>query len=227
MARYQVIVLAAGQGRRMNAGKNKQLLEIDGKTVIERTLDVFEKDEWCDSIYVVVHQNEQDLMKELIAQRYSKVVKIVIGGKERQDSVRLGVINLEKQLITFVHDGARPFVTEDELHRLYKGTEQHGAAFLGVPVTDTVKQIKDGRVQTLKRDELVAAQTPQAFTYEWLKKAHDYAYEHQVYATDDVALLEFLDYSPVYVQGSHQNFKITNPEDIQKAENMLKINRLD
>ncbi|WP_175614711.1 2-C-methyl-D-erythritol 4-phosphate cytidylyltransferase [Piscibacillus halophilus] len=227
MPDYQVIVLAAGQGRRMNAGKNKQLIEIGGQTLIEHTLQVFENDDWCDSIYVVVHPNEQKLMGDLIGKQFSKVKKIVNGGDERQDSVREGLLSLEQKLVTFVHDGARPFVTEDELHELYEQTIKHGAAFLGVPVTDTIKQIKDGKVQTLNRSELVAAQTPQAFTYDWLKKAHDYAYEHKIYATDDVALLEYLGHSPAFVHGKLSNFKITNPEDIQKAENMLKINRLD
>ncbi|WP_054753914.1 2-C-methyl-D-erythritol 4-phosphate cytidylyltransferase [Piscibacillus salipiscarius] len=221
MPLYQVIVLAAGQGRRMKAGKNKQLLEIGGKTIIERTVDVFESDAWCDSIYLVAHPSELKLMKQLASQ-YDKVKSVIPGGKERQDSVRQGVNQLEQNLITFIHDGARPFISHDELHRLYIETEESDAAFLGVPVTDTIKQIKDGYVETLKRDELVAAQTPQAFKYDLLKRVHDYAYEHQLYATDDVALLEFLNQSPSYVEGSYQNFKITNPEDIQKAENMLK-----
>ncbi|RPF49961.1 2-C-methyl-D-erythritol 2,4-cyclodiphosphate synthase [Aquisalibacillus elongatus] len=225
MSEYQVIVLAAGQGKRMKAGKNKQLIQIDNRTIIEHTLQVFEQDTWCQSIYVVVHPNELDLMQDLLRGKFTKVKKFVEGGQERQDSVRQGFLSLDDEMVTFVHDGARPFVTETELHQLYEATKINGAAFLGVPVTDTVKQINNGRVTTLDRSKLVAAQTPQAFTYEWLKKAHENAFEKQLYATDDVALLEYLNLQPKVVYGNHQNFKITNPEDIQKAQNMLQINR--
>ncbi|SDN89051.1 2-C-methyl-D-erythritol 2,4-cyclodiphosphate synthase [Tenuibacillus multivorans] len=227
MSAYQVIVLAAGQGRRMKAGKNKQLLKIGHQTLIEHTLQVFENDDWCQSIYIVVHPDEMEWMERVIAkQPYKKIKPFVKGGKERQDSVRNGVKEIDKELITFVHDGARPFVTIDELHRLYEVTEEHGAAFLGIPVTDTIKKVEDdGTIHTLNRDKLVAAQTPQAFTYDLIKQAHDYAEAHQLYATDDVALLEYLDQSAVVVKGHDENFKITNPEDIQKAENMLQINR--
>ncbi|TFB14752.1 2-C-methyl-D-erythritol 2,4-cyclodiphosphate synthase [Filobacillus milosensis] len=229
MSKYQVIVLAAGQGKRMNAGKNKQLIKIGGQTLIELTLQVFEKDDWCEAIYVVIHTDEREIMSDLIqSSSFKKIKKLIDGGKERQDSVRQGVLQLDEEMITFIHDGARPFVSVEELHNLYDETKKHGAAFLGVPVTDTIKQIEnEGRIQTLNRNQLVAAQTPQAFTYNLLKRAHEFAYEHQYYATDDVALLEGIEHSAAVVRGSYNNFKITNPEDIQKAENMLKINRSD
>ncbi|MET3684057.1 2-C-methyl-D-erythritol 4-phosphate cytidylyltransferase/2-C-methyl-D-erythritol 4-phosphate cytidylyltransferase/2-C-methyl-D-erythritol 2,4-cyclodiphosphate synthase [Alkalibacillus flavidus] len=226
MEHYQVIVLAAGQGKRMGLGRNKQLLHLGDRPLIAHTLDVFERDDSCHAIYLVVQADEYDLMAEIVEQyRFGKVVKMVYGGAERQDSVRCGVDALQSDMMTFIHDGARPFVTEDELHRLLEATTSQGAAFLATPVTDTIKQQSEAGIRTLDRNQLYQAQTPQAFRYDWLKRAHDYAKENGVIATDDVALLEDLGIEPVIVEGQTQNFKLTNPEDIQKAENMLQINR--
>ncbi|WP_188208034.1 bifunctional 2-C-methyl-D-erythritol 4-phosphate cytidylyltransferase/2-C-methyl-D-erythritol 2,4-cyclodiphosphate synthase [Alkalibacillus aidingensis] len=226
MGNYQAIILAAGQGKRMKAGKNKQLIMLGDRPLIAHTLAVFENDPWCQFIYLVVHPDEQATMKEVIERyQFQKIKQVVLGGKERQDSVRAAVKALKDSLITFVHDGARPFVTQEELHRLYNETKQQEAALLAVPVTDTIKQVNQGEVKTLNRDQLYSAQTPQAFSFNVLKKAHEYAETEEVLATDDVALLEFIGYNPSIVEGSYNNFKLTTPEDIQKAENMLKINR--
>ncbi|GAA0469964.1 2-C-methyl-D-erythritol 4-phosphate cytidylyltransferase [Alkalibacillus silvisoli] len=226
MENYQVIVLAAGQGKRMDIGHNKQLMMVNDRPLIAHTLDVFEQDSWCSAIYLVVHPEEQLVMQGVVNDHhFNKVKKLIIGGKERQHSVKKGVEGLIESIITFVHDGARPFVSHEELHKLYKATADYGAAFLATPVTDTIKQVNQDGVRTLDRSQLYQAQTPQAFNYGLLKKVHNYAEKENVLATDDVALLELMGESPVVVEGSYNNFKLTTPEDIQKAENMLKINR--
>ena len=226
MESYQVIVLAAGQGKRMKANQNKQFIEIGSKPVLAHTLSVFEEDDWCKQIILVIHPNDQATIQSVIDDYHiSKVTKCVHGGKERQDSVRHGLEALEDSMITMIHDGARPFVTIEELHGLYQATERAGAAFLAVPVTDTIKQVTDGKVKTLPRDELFAAQTPQAFRLDLIRQAHQEAYEKGIQATDDVQLVELLDEPIERVEGSYRNMKLTTPEDIQKAENMLQLNR--
>lgn len=223
---YQVILLAAGTGKRMNAGMNKQFLKIGNEEMILHTIKLFEQDEWCQHIYLVIHKEDEKKMHSLLSNdHYRKIKKIVHGGKERQHSVYNGIQALDDELITFVHDGARPFVTKDELHELYLKAEKNGAAFLAVPVVDTIKHVEDDRIKTLDRAKLVAAQTPQAFKYHLLKQVHTIAYEKGIVATDDVSLLELINHVPAIVAGSDRNFKVTTPDDIQKAENMLQINR--
>ncbi|PKR76621.1 bifunctional 2-C-methyl-D-erythritol 4-phosphate cytidylyltransferase/2-C-methyl-D-erythritol 2,4-cyclodiphosphate synthase [Halalkalibacillus sediminis] len=224
---YQVIILAAGQGKRMKAGKNKQFIELNGRPLITYTIDVFEEDPWCKEIILVAHPDEMKTMEEIAVQNgFNKISKYVEGGKERQDSVKNAVDAIEDPLITYIHDGARPFVSISELHSLYTEVENNDAAFLAVPVTDTIKRVTKDNVRSLNRSELFAAQTPQAFKYSLIKRAHDQASEKGLLQTDDVSLLEALDVQPALVEGSFDNFKITNPEDIQKAENMLQINKL-
>ncbi|MDQ0352394.1 2-C-methyl-D-erythritol 4-phosphate cytidylyltransferase/2-C-methyl-D-erythritol 4-phosphate cytidylyltransferase/2-C-methyl-D-erythritol 2,4-cyclodiphosphate synthase [Alkalibacillus filiformis] len=226
MGNYQAIVLAAGQGKRMGVGHNKQLITLGDRPLIAHTLQVFEDDPWCSAIYLVVHLDEQVVMQDIVNEHgFSKVVKFVSGGLERQHSVKHAVDSLTDEMITFVHDGARPFVSQEELHKLYEATVLHGAAFLATRVTDTIKQVEGHEVKTLDRSKLYQAQTPQAFTYKWLTEAHDYAAENKEVATDDVALLELISKNAAVVEGSYHNFKLTTREDIQKAENMLKINR--
>ncbi|MDQ0160429.1 2-C-methyl-D-erythritol 2,4-cyclodiphosphate synthase [Alkalibacillus salilacus] len=228
MEQYQAIVLAAGQGKRMELGQNKQLLQLGDRPLIAHTLNVFEEDPLCRAIYLVVQADEHDVMKEVVNEySFGKVMKYITGGAERQDSVRQGVEAVEENVITFVHDGARPFVRQDELHDLFEATKRQGSAFLATPVTDTVKQQSEQGIKTLDRSTLYQAQTPQAFQYDWLKEAHDHAYKYGVMATDDVALLEEIGLEPIVVEGSVDNFKLTNPEDIQKAENMLQMNRFE
>ncbi|MFB9972347.1 2-C-methyl-D-erythritol 4-phosphate cytidylyltransferase [Allobacillus sp. SKP2-8] len=226
MESYQVIILAAGQGKRMKANINKQFITIGSEPLLAHTIAVFEQDDWCDSIYLVIQEMDREMIESVVAEKqFSKVKKCVTGGKERQDSVRLGLEAVDPSKITMIHDGARPFVTQDELHRLHKATQNTGAAFLAVPVTDTIKQFDGDRVKTLKRSELFAAQTPQAFRYDLIHRAHEWAYNQGIQATDDVQLLELMEQPIELVKGSYRNMKLTTPEDIQRAENMLQINR--
>ncbi|MFC0013906.1 MULTISPECIES: 2-C-methyl-D-erythritol 4-phosphate cytidylyltransferase [Allobacillus] len=226
MESYQVIILAAGQGKRMKANVNKQFITIGSEPLLAHTIDVFEQDDWCEAIYLVIQPNDRAMIESIVAEKnFSKVRQFVTGGKERQDSVRLGLEAADPSKLTMIHDGARPFVSQEELHRLHKATERTGAAFLAVPVTDTIKQVEGGRVKTLKRSELYAAQTPQAFRYDLIQRAHEWAHNEGIQATDDVQLVELMDQAVEVVEGSYRNMKLTTPEDIQRAENMLQINR--
>ncbi|QDP38862.1 2-C-methyl-D-erythritol 4-phosphate cytidylyltransferase [Radiobacillus deserti] len=224
MFEYQAIVLAAGEGKRMNAGENKQFVVIGKKPLIIHTLDVFSKDPWCSSIILVVSRKDRDRIEDLL-DRYkpSKEIKIAIGGAERQESVYLGLQAMEnKDTIVFIHDGARPFVSTESLHLLAEAAYAHKAALLAVPVTDTIKQRNGQTLHTLDRKTLWAAQTPQAFQYDIIFNAHQRAAEDNFLGTDDTSLVERLNIPVEIVMGSYDNMKLTTPEDLKRAQAFLK-----
>lgn len=220
MHTYQAIVLAAGQGKRMKAGENKQFLNIEGKPLILHTLDVFNQDEWCSEIILVVNPIERKRMKALIDPlSFNKPCHLVDGGSERQESVFHGLQSLpSSRELVFIHDGARPFVERTDLHRLAIAASEYDAALLAVPVTDTIKRRdEEGRLTTLDRSVLWAAQTPQAFRHDLIYEAHRQAVFDGYTGTDDASLLERINTHVEIVKGSYHNIKVTTPEDLEKA----------
>ncbi|WP_153461783.1 MULTISPECIES: 2-C-methyl-D-erythritol 4-phosphate cytidylyltransferase [Sediminibacillus] len=220
MRSYQAIILAAGQGKRMKAGENKQFIHISGRPLILHTLDVFLRDTWCTAITLVVNPKEEERMEELLKSVSSqKDIRLVKGGEERQQSVFSGLKSMEGYTgMVFIHDGARPFVSIDHLHELAETTMEKHAALLAVPVTDTIKQVVDGRLRTLDRKTLWAAQTPQSFDFELIYQIHQQAAEQGLLGTDDASLAEYFGHHVGIVQGSYHNIKITTPEDLGKAQ---------
>lgn len=223
MMKYTAIVLAAGQGKRMLVGRNKQFLMIQGKPLIIHTLSVFGQDEWCEEIILVTNSQERVQMERLMAEYpMDKEVRLVNGGAERQDSVFEGLSSLQNQSIpVFIHDGARPFVSQTLLHELAVTATEKKAALLAVPVTDTVKQKLPQRLNTLDRSTLWAAQTPQAFSFSVIYEAHEEAKKSGYYGTDDASLVERMNKEVSIVKGSYDNIKLTTPEDLHKAEAYL------
>ncbi|ARK28489.1 2-C-methyl-D-erythritol 4-phosphate cytidylyltransferase [Halalkalibacter krulwichiae] len=220
---YSVVIPAAGQGKRMRAGKNKQFLELRGEPLIIHTLRLFDEDASCEQIVLVANQDEIETMRELVKQYgISKVSAILKGGKERQDSVRHGIECLTEDQIVLVHDGARPFITHEVISRLVTNAMKHGAAIVAVPVKDTIKRVKEGLVmETQKREELWSVQTPQAFKWSLISEAHQKACEHNVIGTDDASLVEWLGHEVSIVEGDYQNIKLTTPDDLLFAEAIL------
>lgn len=221
---YQVIVLAAGQGKRMKAGKNKQFIELEGKPVIIHTLSVFEADPWCSEIKLVINEKEKDIFTELLTQYpIQKVKEMVIGGEERQDSVYNGLTSLQSAEIVLVHDGARPFISREVIHNLVEKASEDGAAIVGVPVKDTIKRVSAAGVveQTVERSSLWSIQTPQAFRYLILKEAHEKAKTENYLGTDEASLVERINVPVHIVQGEYENFKLTTPEDLILAKAFL------
>ncbi|WP_138420211.1 2-C-methyl-D-erythritol 4-phosphate cytidylyltransferase [Aquibacillus sediminis] len=221
---YNAIVLAAGLGKRMGAGENKQFITIKNKALILHTLDVFDRDSWCHSIVLVVNPKERQKMKDLVERySYNTPVQMVNGGKERQESVYAGLKYLHglDERIVFIHDGARPFVSEANLHELAEVTNRKHAALLAVPVTDTIKQKHGTQLTTLDRKTLWAAQTPQAFRFDAILEAHRLAVEEQFIGTDDASLIERTGAEVDIVPGSYQNIKLTTPEDLERAQAFL------
>lgn len=207
----------------MKAGKNKQLLELAGKPLIIHTLSVFERDEWCAGIVLVINPLEEKEIRSLLM-RYgiTKVKQVIAGGDERQDSVYEGLKMCDEGDVVLIHDGARPFVAETVIHRLVEQAADVGAAIPAVPVNDTIKVVADGRVrQTLERSSLWAVQTPQAFRLSLARLAHEKAKEAGVCGTDDAALVEHFGHEVSIVESDADNVKITTPHDLVTARNIL------
>jgi 2-C-methyl-D-erythritol 4-phosphate cytidylyltransferase len=226
-----VIICAAGQGKRMGLGRNKQFLELEEKPLLIHTLQQWEACEQISDVTVVVGQGEEEQVQGLItASRLKKKYHTIVGGKERQDSVYQGLLSLHESFrpdVVLIHDGARPFITAEEIDNLLKTVQSRDAAVLAVPMKDTIKKVaQDGRIEeTLDRNQLWAIQTPQAFRFSLIWDAHQKAQEEGILATDDAALVERVG-TPVYiVQGSYNNIKLTTPEDIDMAEFLLQRRR--
>jgi 2-C-methyl-D-erythritol 4-phosphate cytidylyltransferase len=225
--KYSVVIPAAGQGKRMKLNKNKQFLLLENLPVIIHTLEVFQNDDWCVEIVVVANANEIKEIEELInTYGVTKVIKVVPGGNERQNSVHNGLKAVNSAGIVLIHDGARPFVTQAHIHELVLAVTNNCGAILAVPIKDTVKKCGGMEVlQTVDRSTLWSVQTPQAFQLETILKAHEWAEQHHFIGTDDASLLEQLQINVSIVPGDYFNIKLTTPEDIVFAQSILRVKR--
>ncbi|MEO2077749.1 MAG: 2-C-methyl-D-erythritol 4-phosphate cytidylyltransferase [Bacillus sp. (in: firmicutes)] len=221
---YQVIIPAAGQGKRMGAGKNKLLLELNGIPVLIHTLKVFEEDEACTGIILAIHpQDEIEFRGLLNKYNVTKVISLVPGGDERQHSIYNALRTVKTSGIILVHDAARPFIQKGQIHRLTEKASETGAAIIGVPAKDTMKKVKNGVVvETVERSSLWAVQTPQAFRISLLLEAYEKADTDSYIGTDDASLVERLNHPVAIVEGDYDNIKLTTPEDLYFAEAILK-----
>ncbi|WLR50939.1 2-C-methyl-D-erythritol 4-phosphate cytidylyltransferase [Bacillus tianshenii] len=220
---YDVVIPAAGQGKRMQAGRNKQLIDLMGKPIIAHTLEVFQNDAWCRAIVLVVQPDELDAMQDIVSRfNITKVKHITPGGNERQQSVYEGLKLLEGEDIVLIHDGARPFIPQEIIRQTVQRAEEVQAAIVAVPVKDTIKQAADGIVQnTVERSSLWAVQTPQAFRLPLIKKAHRLAEEEGYLGTDDASLVERLEHEVAIVSGTYENIKLTTPDDLMIAKAII------
>lgn len=224
------IVLAAGQGSRMGTKIQKQFLEVEGKPILYYSLDVFEASSIIDEVILVVGNGLVEYCQKEIVDKYGfkKVKQIVIGGKERYESVYLGVKALVESApeYVFIHDGARPFVDEEMLERAYNEVVVSKACVVGMPSKDTIKVVNEEGIviETPNRKYLWQVQTPQVFSYDLIKEAYFKLMEQEtINVTDDAMVLETVKGIPVkLVEGSYENIKITTPEDLFIAEAFLK-----
>lgn len=227
-----VIIPAAGMGRRMNSSINKQFMPLYKKPVLAHTIEKFVKCDNVNEIIVVVREDEINTCIDEVIKPYGlhKVKKIIAGGEERKDSVYNGLKEVCSQCrIILVHDGARPFVTEDHINSSIIGSLNHGACVVGVPVKDTIKIINSCNdiLDTPNRETLWAVQTPQTFSYNLLIKAHEESTNMGYSATDDSMLVEKLGHTVKMIKGSYDNIKITTPEDLILGERILEKIRND
>lgn len=220
------IIVAAGQSRRMGGDTSKQFILIDGVPVIVRTLKAFEIAERIREVVIAARQEDIPQMYALIQDyEITKVKQIITGGVTRQESVFRAIAQVDENAdFLAIHDGARPLIRPQEIDLAVSAAVEHGAAALGVPVKDTVKQVDaDGKiVDTPERSTLWAVQTPQVFSRALYLRAAEQAGEAAAQLTDDCQLIERTG-APVYlVRGAYANLKITTPEDVFAAEGILR-----
>ncbi len=215
------IILAAGKGQRMGTELPKQFLSMGDDMLLTKTIRVFEESSVIQDIVLVTSEDWIGFCKTEIVDRegFRKVRKIVAGGKERYDSVYQGLLACPNADYVFIHDGARPFVTEEILVRTQEAVEKCEACAVGVPSKDTVKIVdEDGFVEsTPPRENVWNIQTPQAFSYPLIRAAYEVVRDNNMTGiTDDAMIIERSRLAKVkLVMGSYYNIKITTPEDMK------------
>jgi len=231
------IVLAAGSGKRMNSDIKKQYMILDGKPLIAHSLKAFEESEVISDIVLVCSAEDVDYSREEIVEAFgfSKVRAVVEGGRERYHSVMAGLDAISERGgadYVFIHDGARPFVTEDMIARLYEDVRVSEASVVAVKSKDTVKiaNTADYVVSTPNRELTWIIQTPQVFRYSLAYEAYRILKEEEcglpcqgIKVTDDAMVVEtWTDHRVKLVEGSYENIKVTTPEDMDIAETIIK-----
>jgi len=214
------IILGAGSGTRMKADKSKLLLEICGKTVIERTVETFCSVDEIDEVIVVCRESDLEPFEQVLSD-YD--ITYCFGGSTRQKSVMNALETIEDCNLLIIHDGARPLVTREEIRSVINMAQEKGAAAVGVPVKDTIKVVDDNLkiTDTPDRSKLISIRTPQIFDYQlycdsaWLAKSQGRDF------TDDCKLVENYGKAVYVVIGDYGNIKITTPEDIAVAESII------
>ena len=227
------VCLAAGQGKRMESKVQKQYLLIQDKPVLYYSLKAFQ-DSSVEEVVLVVGAGEEEYCQKEIVEKYefTKVKAIVAGGKERYHSVFHGLQAVREADYVLIHDGARPFLTQEIIERCVEGAKEYRACVAGMPVKDTIKLAdSEGNIEsTPERSRVWMIQTPQSFEYSLIKDAYTTLIEQEnkgiktsIPVTDDAMVVEyFLNQKVHLVYGSYENIKITTPEDMRIAEAFLK-----
>lgn len=218
-----VIITAGGKGERFGGEMPKQFIELKGKPIIIHTIEKFSNIPSVESIIIPVHSEWFTYTKELVA-KYDlpKVKDVVVGGKERQDSIynALQSKSLEDIDIVMVHDSVRPFIEEKLINKIIELTEDYGAVIAGTAPKDPVKEIntKNEIQRTIQRNKVSISQTPQSFWKDIIINAYQKARDVNYIGSDSSQLVEFLGYKVSIVEGSELNIKITNQFDLKLAE---------
>jgi 2-C-methyl-D-erythritol 4-phosphate cytidylyltransferase len=219
MTKVSAVIVAAGQGRRF--GLAKQFVLLQGKPVLDWSLETFNAHPGVDEIILVVPDAES---KKGSLAKYGKIAAVIQGGRQRQDSVLLGfrAIDPRQAGIVLVHDGARPLAGPDLVERVIEQTRKKGAVVPGLLLEETIKEAGGGEVlETLDRTRLFRVQTPQGFFYPLLAWALEKASADHFYGTDEAALVERLGERVFIIDGDPRNIKITVPLDLKIAEAFL------
>ena len=212
--KYSAVIVAAGKGSRMGLGYNKVYAPLgDGRSILMHTIEVFQKDAECTQIVVVTEAND---FQKMICGSWPKKVVLAKGGASRQESVYHGLLAVKEDVV-MIHDGARPYVRQENLDALKNVLANHKAACLMVPCKDTISVVEDGYiVKALDRSTLRAAQTPQVFETNLILSCIKQAFEEGFVGTDDCSLvLRFSDEKICVVEGGYENIKITTREDLK------------
>ena len=220
------VIVAAGKGKRMGTEISKQFLPLCGKEILAHTVETFEKAANIRDIVLVTGQDSlQDVQDMTQEYGWQKITSVVAGGKERQDSVWNGLLAIpEDTEIILIHDGVRPFVTEDILNLSIETAVEMGGCVAGVPAKDTIKVCNGENiaVDTPDRSTLWQIQTPQTFRKDLIVKAYEQEKENDFVGTDDASLAEYSGYPVKVIMGSYRNIKVTTKEDLLIGEAFLK-----
>lgn len=216
------VILAAGRGERMGTELNKVYLPLGDKEVIYHSLSKFIEGGSVGEIVVVIRKDDQETFRRVKDRFDFSPIKVVEGGKKRQDSSLAGVSEIESDYV-FVHDAARPNFSSELLDRLFNAAEENGASIPGIRPVDTIRQLEGERAaKVLDRDRLVRCQTPQCFRTRFLLEALREAVDKNAYYTDDAGTFSaFTGIKPRIVEGEYRNVKLTKPRDLDLLETYL------
>ena len=212
------IITAAGSGRRF--GEAKQFKKLHGKQLYEYSLDIFIKSRLFDEVILVIPNNNQEKLQKEIKRKYGSQVNLVIGGPDRQDSVKNAIQNSNPKVdLVVIHDAARPFITKTLIEKCISACETSDGAIIAIQPHDTIKFSKDNIVEkTIDRSNIWMAQTPQAFNKQKILEAYSSREFDDLIITDESSLMEKLGYKIMIVPGTGKNFKITTFDDWKRAE---------
>lgn len=225
------IILASGVGKRMKAGKNKTLLELDNKPLIYYAIKNFEKSKLISKIVLVVRESEEKYFNDIVKKyNFKKIIAVISGGEERQYSAHNGIKFIEdkfgkfKKMIVLFHNGANPFVSQNEIKNVVTEALKYGAAAVAHKTKDTIRRVNDANLSSgvIEREGLWNMQTPQAIEFSLAKRAFKKAQEDNFLGTDDVSLVERLGKKVKIIEASENNFKITTPLDLELARIVLR-----
>lgn len=214
------IIVAAGSSTRMD-GIDKIWAPLAGRPILAHSILAMK--EVAQELIVVVKQPDEVRVVQMIEGLHVRIPwRITRGGARRQDSVRSGLRAIRCGEYVAVHDAARPLATSELLARVFEASLATGAAIPGLPLSDTIKRARGGRVrETVDRSDLWAVQTPQVFSTDVLVKAYRAAEGQDEMVTDDAMLVERTDGAVTVVEGDPWNFKVTTPSDLELAEALL------
>ena len=221
MKKY-IIVVAGGKGLRMGGDIPKQFIPVKGKPVLMRTLEAFYAYDKCINIILVLPVDQQDYWKRLCAEYgFTLPHRIANGGETRFHSVKNGLALVDdRNSVVGVHDGVRPFVSQEVIAACYAAAEEKQAVIPVIDVVETVRHLlSEGGSETVSRNDYKLVQTPQVFTVELLKRA--YAQDYKPFFTDDASVVEALGQPVHLVSGNRENIKLTTPFDLKVAESLI------
>jgi 2-C-methyl-D-erythritol 4-phosphate cytidylyltransferase len=220
------IIVAAGMGIRMKGATRKQYLNLAGQPVLSYPLIAFDDCALIEEIFLVIPKEDfNDCRNNIISLLdLRKRVHLVPGGVHRQDSVFNGLLSVSKNTdIIVIHDGVRPFIRSEDLTACILCAKDVGGCILGTPASDTLKRVEKSQIieETLDRENIWLTQTPQAFKYDLILKAHEAAKRDGVIGTDDASLVERLGKDVKIINGTKYNIKITVQEDLAVANALI------
>lgn len=225
MPKNIAIILSAGSGTRMGKNLPKQFLPLNNKPIICHTIEKFQNCIEIDEIIIVMGETYIDFFESEILKKYtySKIKKVVTGGKERVFSAYEGLKAIEEtDSIVLIHDSVRPFVKIAHIKKIIDNTLKFDACILAVKAKETIKICKNGFIKyTPPRENLWVAQTPQGFNYNLIKNAYEKTIEENLNVTDDASIVENLGINVKVISGDYENIKITTLDDLQIGEYFL------